>query len=122
MNAIETFCAQQNGAEHRGFGIQIARRNATGDRLKLRVFPDEIFVNRHEGALTLEEQAAGKKYYDDLNRDGNELARWREIIQRFGPERSAYILRALRPTEPYKGKGIKYEGEYVRRKAGKTGV
>jgi len=31
-------------------------------------------------------------------------------------------LRAMRPTEPYKGKGIKYEGEYVRRKAGKTGV
>jgi large subunit ribosomal protein L6 len=31
-------------------------------------------------------------------------------------------LRALRPTEPYKGKGIKYEGEFVRRKAGKTGV
>jgi large subunit ribosomal protein L6 len=31
-------------------------------------------------------------------------------------------LRALRPTEPYKGKGIKYEGEHVRRKAGKTGV
>ena len=31
-------------------------------------------------------------------------------------------LRGMRPTEPYKGKGIKYEGEYVRRKAGKTGV
>ena len=31
-------------------------------------------------------------------------------------------LRGLRPTEPYKGKGIKYEGEHVRRKAGKTGV
>lgn len=31
-------------------------------------------------------------------------------------------LRGLRPTEPYKGKGIKYEGEQVRRKAGKTGV
>lgn len=31
-------------------------------------------------------------------------------------------LRAFRPTEPYKGKGIKYEGEVVRRKAGKTGV
>ncbi|HUF89673.1 MAG TPA: 50S ribosomal protein L6 [Gemmatimonadota bacterium] len=31
-------------------------------------------------------------------------------------------LRSMRPTEPYKGKGIKYEGEYVRRKAGKTGV
>ena len=27
----------------------------------------------------------------------------------------------LRPPEPYKGKGIRYEGEYVRRKEGKTG-
>ena len=29
-------------------------------------------------------------------------------------------LRALRPPEPYKGKGIRYTGEHVRRKAGKT--
>jgi large subunit ribosomal protein L6 len=29
-------------------------------------------------------------------------------------------LRAYRPPEPYKGKGIKYEGEYIRRKAGKA--
>jgi large subunit ribosomal protein L6 len=29
-------------------------------------------------------------------------------------------IRSLRPPEPYKGKGIKYEGEYIRRKAGKT--
>ena len=30
-------------------------------------------------------------------------------------------IRAVRPPEPYKGKGIRYEGEYVRRKAGKAG-
>ncbi|NJN75329.1 MAG: 50S ribosomal protein L6 [Synechococcaceae cyanobacterium RL_1_2] len=30
-------------------------------------------------------------------------------------------VRAVRPPEPYKGKGIRYENEYVRRKAGKTG-
>ena len=30
-------------------------------------------------------------------------------------------LRSLRPPEPYKGKGIKYQGEQVRRKAGKAG-
>ncbi len=30
-------------------------------------------------------------------------------------------LRALRPPEPYKGKGIKYTGEQIRRKAGKAG-
>ena len=29
-------------------------------------------------------------------------------------------LRNLRPPEPYKGKGIRYEGEYVRRKVGKA--
>lgn len=31
-------------------------------------------------------------------------------------------LRSVRPPEPYKGKGIKYQDEYVRRKAGKTGA
>jgi len=30
-------------------------------------------------------------------------------------------IRALRPPEPYKGKGIKYSDEVIRRKAGKTG-
>lgn len=30
-------------------------------------------------------------------------------------------IRAVRPPEPYKGKGIRYAGEAVRRKAGKTG-
>lgn len=30
-------------------------------------------------------------------------------------------IRTLRPPEPYKGKGIRYVGEYVRRKEGKTG-
>ncbi len=30
-------------------------------------------------------------------------------------------LRSLRPPEPYKGKGIKYVGEQIRRKAGKAG-
>ena len=31
-------------------------------------------------------------------------------------------IRRVRPPEPYKGKGIRYEGEYVRRKAGKAGA
>ena len=33
----------------------------------------------------------------------------------------AAIIRGWRPPEPYKGKGIRYSGEYVRRKEGKTG-
>jgi len=31
-------------------------------------------------------------------------------------------VRAVREPEPYKGKGIKYEGEKIRRKAGKAGA
>ena len=33
----------------------------------------------------------------------------------------AAVIRSKRPPEPYLGKGIKYSGEYIRRKAGKTG-
>ena len=31
-------------------------------------------------------------------------------------------IRSIRPPEPYKGKGVRYEGEYVRRKIGKAGI
>jgi large subunit ribosomal protein L6 len=34
---------------------------------------------------------------------------------------TAARIRDVRPPEPYKGKGIRYAGEQVRRKAGKTG-
>jgi large subunit ribosomal protein L6 len=34
---------------------------------------------------------------------------------------TAAKIRAVRPPEPYKGKGIRYAGEVVRRKAGKSG-
>ena len=33
---------------------------------------------------------------------------------------AAAEIRSFRPPEPYKGKGIRYKGEHVRRKAGKT--
>lgn len=35
---------------------------------------------------------------------------------------TAASIRSIRPPEPYKAKGIKYAGEYIRRKAGKTGT
>ena len=46
------------------------------------------------------------------------------IVSGFNKEEvgnTAAKIRALRPPEPYKGKGIRYAGEVVRRKAGKTG-
>ena len=36
--------------------------------------------------------------------------------------RTAASIRGLRPPEPYKGKGIRYVDEHIRKKAGKTGA
>ena len=33
---------------------------------------------------------------------------------------NAAKIRQIRPPEPYKGKGVRYQGEFIRRKAGKT--
>jgi large subunit ribosomal protein L6 len=49
------------------------------------------------------------------------------IVRISGPNKElvgqvAAELRQIRPPEPYKGKGIRYQGERVRRKAGKTGA
>lgn len=49
------------------------------------------------------------------------------VVKVAGPNKElvgqvAAELRAIRPPEPYKGKGIRYQGEQVRRKAGKTGA
>jgi hypothetical protein len=60
---------------------------------------------------------------EQLKREG----RWEELhkIHVAGIDKQlvgevAARIRALRPPEPYKGKGIRYEGEYIRRKAGKA--
>lgn len=45
------------------------------------------------------------------------------IVKGIDKERVGAIaanIRAIRPPEPYKGKGIRYKGEHVRRKEGKT--
>ena len=49
------------------------------------------------------------------------------LVRVSGPDKElvgqvAAELRQIRPPEPYKGKGIRYQGERVRRKAGKTGA
>lgn len=51
--------------------------------------------------------------------EGNNKIRVSGIDKQMVGEVAAKI-RSLRPPEPYKGKGIRYEGEEVRRKAGKT--
>ena len=44
-----------------------------------------------------------------------------EGISKEAVGQTAAYIRSRRSPEPYKGKGIRYVGEYVRRKEGKTG-
>jgi large subunit ribosomal protein L6 len=57
---------------------------------------------------------------------GVDPATWRPFVAVNGIDKEvvgqqAAIIRAIRPPEPYKGKGVRYQGEQIRRKAGKTG-
>jgi len=70
-------------------------------------YSNDIFVGIPEG-ITITADAGGKVTISGINK------------QRVGE--IAAQIRKLRPPEPYKGKGIKYENERIRRKVGKSGV
>ncbi|HUQ85613.1 MAG TPA: 50S ribosomal protein L6 [Candidatus Limnocylindrales bacterium] len=58
-------------------------------------------------------------------KEGIKLAVADNVISVLGIDKAmvgemAAEIRAVRPPEPYKGKGIRYQGEYIRRKAGKA--
>lgn len=55
----------------------------------------------------------------DVSVEGNNLITVAGIDKQLVGQVAAKI-RSFKPPEPYKGKGIRYVGEYVRRKAGKT--
>jgi large subunit ribosomal protein L6 len=61
----------------------------------------------------------GIKVEIDTKRGKNTIIKIEGIDKQMVGQVAAKI-RSLRPPEPYKGKGVRYVGEYVRRKAGKT--
>lgn len=82
------------------------RADKDGDKLTLRMgYSHDVTIEPLPGV--------------ELNTEGNQV-----IVVR-GPDKQAVgqmaaIIRAVRPVEPYKGKGIRYQGERVRRKSGKA--
>lgn len=90
--------------EMRGVGY---RAQLAGNKLTLAVgksHPDEVVA---PDGITFEVPSATEINIIGINK---------EVVG----QTAAYI-RGLRAPEPYKGKGIRYVGEYVRRKEGKTG-
>ena len=70
-------------------------------------FSHKVYVDAPEG-ITIENDKEDKNKIHLKSHD-------KQLLGYF----SAYI-RSLKKPEPYKGKGIRYTGEYVRKKAGKT--
>lgn len=70
-------------------------------------FSNDVFVAIPEG-LTVTADAAGKVTISGIDK---------QLVGEFSAQ-----IRKLRMPEPYKGKGIRYDNEVIRRKVGKTGV
>ena len=83
------------------------RAEKKGNQLVMRLgFSHEVFVDEIPG-ITIEGPAPNKIIIRGIDK---------QVVGQFAAE-----VRGKRPPEPYKGKGIKYTTEVIRRKVGKTG-
>jgi hypothetical protein len=67
--------------------------------LRLRVYPDEIFLDTHEPRLTREEIDAAKDYFNATDTIQEQPEHWRELLHEMTPERAAWVLRAMQPHD-----------------------
>ena len=87
-----------------GVGFRCEKK---GTQLVMRLgFSHEVFVDEIPG-ITIEVPTPNKIIINGVDK---------QVVGQFAAE-----VRGKRPPEPYKGKGIKYTDEVIRRKAGKTG-
>ncbi len=96
-------CKVQEGKLHLNVGFS-GRRRGLGDQFEIPI-PEGIEVVVEKPA------ARGDTEPASLSIKGCD----KQQVGEFAAE-----VRALRKTEPYKGKGIRYEGEHIRRKQGKA--
>ena len=87
-----------------GVGFRVEKK---GKQLVMRLgFSHEVFMDEIPG-ITIEVPTPNKIIINGIDK---------QVVGQFAAE-----VRGKRPPEPYKGKGIKYTTEVIRRKAGKTG-
>lgn len=88
-----------------GVGYRVAM---TGAALQMNIgYSHQVIVNPISG-ITIESPAPNKIIISGIDK---------QMVGQFAAD-----VRKKRPPEPYKGKGIRYTGEVVRRKEGKTGA
>ena len=87
-----------------GVGYRVEKK---GTQLVMRLgFSHEVFMDEIPG-ITIEVPSPNKIIINGIDK---------QVVGQFAAE-----VRSKRPPEPYKGKGIKYVDEVIRRKVGKTG-
>ena len=91
--------------EIQGVGYRCAK---DGKKLTLNVGYSNPVVIEEKNGITIEAPAPNKIIISGVDK---------QAVGQFAAE-----VRGVRPPEPYKGKGIRYVGEVVRRKEGKTGA
>ena len=69
--------------------------------LRVRVYPDRIHIDSHEAELTQSEKTWGEHYWTQIFRAGDDtqaqMNAWRQLAERYDPQRAAWIARLLRP-------------------------
>ncbi len=72
--------------------------------LWVRIFPDDLAYHSHEESLTPEEEAAGKQFWESLMQitDFEQIVtqmipEWRPLVNSYGQQRAAWIVRTLTP-------------------------
>ena len=84
------------------------RASKEGNKLVMNLGYSHLVTVEEIDCITIEVPAPNKIVINGIDK---------QIVGQFAAE-----VREKRPPEPYKGKGIRYAGEFVRRKEGKTGA
>ena len=87
-----------------GVGYRVAK---DGNKLVMNIGYSHQVIMEEKNGITIDVPAPNKIVINGIDK---------QIVGQFAAE-----VREKRPPEPYKGKGIRYAGEVVRRKEGKTG-
>jgi large subunit ribosomal protein L6 len=90
--------------EIQGVGYRAAK---SGEKLNMTLGYSHPVVYEAPKGITLSVEGQNKVHVDGIDK---------QVVGQVAAE-----IRSLRPPEPYKGKGVRYEGEFVRKKLGKAG-
>jgi hypothetical protein len=76
-------------------------QTAQGVELRVRIYPDDLHVDTHEPALTVDEDKWGRHFWEQTWRAGDNAVRaraaWEQLATRYGAERAAWIATTMKP-------------------------